>query len=261
MPALPRIIVKIETAGASAFAAGLFLLGIVGLASGEFIANLQPIPESFDMPDNAALLNGTLVAALAAGILVKRFQGPAAALLAAYLSTWLFVAQLPQLCFELFQLGRLVSLLELAAVVAVLVILAFGRDARSEVPAKLGRAVYGCMLLVFAVANFRHHDLIASIIPDWVPFAAAFLWFTASINLAVGVSFLTGIKTQLGGAVLGITYASWVPVVHLPRVISTPTDASEWASTALAVTLAGAAWLIAAQSWEPQQAPTVAASP
>ena len=119
---------KLDSAGTVTLAMGLLLLGVVSVTSGEFIPTLQPIPEAFEMPGTVARLNGILVAALSASILIKRFQGPAAALLAAYLSTWLFVAQLPQLFFEAFDITRLVSLLELAAVVAALIILAFGKD-------------------------------------------------------------------------------------------------------------------------------------
>ncbi len=127
---------KLDSAGTVTLAMGLLLLGVVSVTSGEFIPTLQPIPEAFEMPGTVARLNGILVAALSASILIKRFQGPAAALLAAYLSTWLFVAQLPQLFFEAFDITRLVSLLELAAVVAALIILAFGKDSRLAAPAQ-----------------------------------------------------------------------------------------------------------------------------
>ena len=246
MPALPGFLMKFEAAGAVTFALVLLLLGVISVASGEFLPDLQPIPATFEMPGKAAHLNGILIAALATGIVVRRFQGPAAALLAAYLSTWLFVAQLPQLCFGTFEITRLVSLLELAAIVAALIVLAFGKDARSDVPVKLGRSIYGCMLMVFALVHFQYREFIASMIPDWIPFTAIWPWFTATANLTVGLSFLTGIKAQLGGALLGAMYASWVPIVHLPRILASPADVSEWTAGALAITLAGASWLV---SW------------
>lgn len=244
MPTLPGFSMKFEAAGAVSFAVGLLLLGMVGLASGELLPNLQPIPPTFEMPGKAAHLNGVLIAVLSAGIFVRRIQGPAAALLAAYLSTWLLVAQLPQLWLGIFEITHLVSLLELAAIIAALIILAFGNDARSDVPAKLGRAIYGCMLLAFALVHVQFREFIASMIPDWIPFAALWPWFTASANLAVGLSFLTGVRAQIGGALLGVMYASWIPIVHLPRVLASPADVGEWTAGALALTLAGAAWLV-----------------
>ena len=260
MPAISSFFVRLETAGAVTFASGLLLLGGIGVASGKFIPSLQPFPDLFELPGNAAHLNGILIAGLAAGILVKRFQGPAAALQAAYLSTWLFVAQLPQLCFGTFEIMRLVSLLELATIVAALIVLAFGNDARSGAPAKLGRAMYGCLLVVLALVHFHHRSSIASIIPSWIPFVALWPWLTAAANLAVGVSFLTGIKAQLGGALIGAMYASWVPIVHLPRVIANPADAREWTAAALAITLAGAAWLVSGWHRETEFGPAAIAS-
>lgn len=82
MPALSGLIVKFQSAGAATFASGLLVLGAASAASGEFIPNLQPVPVAFEMAGKAALLNGILIALKAAGILVVRFRGPAAALLA-----------------------------------------------------------------------------------------------------------------------------------------------------------------------------------
>ncbi len=235
---------KLDGAGAIIFPLGLFLLGVTSLASGAFLPDLQPIPEIFEAPGKAAHLNGIVIAGLAAGIFAKRFQGPAAALLAAYLSTWLLVAQLPRLCLNAFAITHLVSLLQLAAIVAVLTVVAFGMDARSGVPAKLGRGIYGCMLLAIALANIQQREFIASLIPAGIPLAAIWPWFIAFASLAVGISFITGIKAQLGGALIGAIYASWVPIVHLPGALSAPAAVGEWSAGALAITLAGAAWII-----------------
>jgi uncharacterized membrane protein len=249
---------RLEFAGTITFVSGLFMLGMISVTSAEFIPKLQPIPEVFEMRGATARLNGILIAALSAAIFAKRLQGPAAALLAAYLSTWLFVIQLPLLCFEPFDITRLVSLLELAAVVAALIIVAFGKDSRSTTPARIGSIVYGSMLLLFGMVHFQHHDFVASMIPAWVPFAALWPWFTASANLVAGLSFLTGIKVQIGGALLGAMYASWVPIVHLPRVLAAPEDVIEWTAAAVAVTLAGAAWLVAGSNRETKIEPAAA---
>ena len=101
------------------------------------------------------------------------------------------------------------------------------------------------MLLLFAGVHFQYHDFIAAMIPSWIPLAALWPWFTASANLAVGLCFLTGKKAQIGGALLGAMFASWVPIVHLPRVLAAPGNAEEWTAGGLAVTLAGAAWMVA----------------
>lgn len=244
MPALSRLIVNFEAAGALTFALGLLLLGTISMAAAEFLPSVQPIPATFEMPARAACLNGILIAALATGMFFSRIQGPAAALQAAYLSTWLFVAQLPQLCFGIFEMMRLASLLELTAIVAALMILAIGKDARSGVPVQLGRYIYASMLLVFALEHIQGRGSGAMMIPGWVPFGTMWPWLSAAANLAVGISFLAGIKHQLSGALLGIVYVLWVPAVHLPRLFTNPSDVREWTACALTLTLAGAAWLV-----------------
>ena len=94
-------------------------------------------------------------------------------------------------------------MLELATIVAALVILAFGKDGRSNVAVKLGRYLYGSMLLLFALVHVQYREFIASMIPGWIPFVAIWPWFTASANFGAGVSFLSGIRVQLAGALLG----------------------------------------------------------
>jgi hypothetical protein len=232
-------------AGAITFALGLFLLGAISLASGQFIPGIQPILESLSGSSAVARLNGILLVALSVGLFSNRFQKPAAMLLASYLAAWLLAAHLPQLLVKAFDITRLVGLMEVAAIVAALGILAFNRDRRPAAPARFASIVYGCMLLLFAAVHFTYREFIASMIPGWIPFAALWPWVTASVNLAAGLTFLTGIKSQIGGALIGAMYASWVPIVHLPRIFAAPDNVDEWTAGAVAVTLAGAAWLVA----------------
>lgn len=249
MPALSRLIVNFDAAGALILAVGLLLLGVISVAGAEFLPNLQPIPATFEVPSNAACLNGVLIAALATGMLVSRVQAPAAALQAAYFSTWLFVAQLPQLCLGTFEMTGLVNLLELAAIVAVLMILAIGKDARSAVPAKLGRSIFACMLLVSAVVNIQGPDP-TSPIPEWAPLDAMWPWIAASANLTIGISFLGGIKHQIAGALLSVIYALAVPILYLPRLLSNPSSVGAWSACALTIALAGAALLVSREYLE-----------
>jgi uncharacterized membrane protein YphA (DoxX/SURF4 family) len=236
---------KLEAAGAKTFALGLLLLGAVSAAGGQYIPGLQPAPAPPEAPDVIARLNGILLVALSSALFIGRFQKPAAALLAVYLAGWFLAVLVPQILFEPFEITRMVSLMEVAAIIATLAILVVGPSGRSSAAARTACIVYGCMLLLFAGVHFQYHDFIASMIPWWVPFAALWPWFTASANLAAGLSFLNGFKPHIGGALLGAMYASWVPIVHLPRVLASPGNVEEWTAGALAVTLAGAAWMVA----------------
>jgi len=245
MSSLFGFAMRLESAGAKTFAAGLVLLGAVSVASGHFIPGLQPYSAAPAASETVARLNGILLVALSLVLFVKRVEKPAATLLAIYLVAWIFAAHVPHLLFEPFEITRLVSFMEVAAIIAVLAMLATGRNGRSSAAEKIGRVVYGSMLLLFAGVHFQYHDFIAAMIPTWIPLAPFWPWFTASANLAVGLCFLTGKKLQIGGALLGAMFASWVPIVHLPRVLNAPGNAEEWTAGALAVTLAGAAWMVA----------------
>lgn len=237
---------KLESVGLAAFALGLFLLGSVSAISGQSIPGLQPPVETLEVSEAIARINGSLIMALSVGLSVRRFRRPAAFGLATYFSAWLIVGHAPQMMFEPFGITHLVGLVELASIISVLSIVAAGLGARSDTAAKLGFVIYGCMLLLFAGVHFYYRDFIASMIPVWIPFAALWPWFTASANLAAGLSNLTGIYAQIGGTLIGTMFASWVPIVHLPRVIAAPGDIEELTAGALALALAGAAWVVAA---------------
>lgn len=245
MPALSGLVMTLGKSGAMTFALGLFLFGAISLSSAQFVPGIQPMFQPLTEAGAVARLNGILLVTLSAGLFSNRFQKPAAMLLASYLAAWLIAAHLPQLLVKGSDITRLVGLMEVAAIVAALGILAFNRDRRRAGAAQLACIVYGSMLLLFAGVHFTYHDFIASMIPAWIPFKALWPWLTASANLAAGLTFLTGIKSQIGGALLGAMYASWVPIVHLPRVFAAPENVDEWTAGAVAVTLAGAAWLVA----------------
>ncbi len=223
----------------------MLFLGVIGAEFEQLIPGLQPVPSTAEFPSTIARFNGILLGALSVALLVKRFKMTSAAILAAYCSAWLIAAHIPQIVLGSFEITRLVSLMEVASIVAALLILAFGGYDRSASLTRFGSIVFGCMLLLFAAVHFQYHDFIASMIPAWIPFAMVWPWLTASANLAAGLSFLTGVRTSICGALLGTMYISWVPIVHLPRIIAAPTNVEEWTACALAMTLAGAAWLVA----------------
>jgi uncharacterized membrane protein len=237
--------------GGISFALGLVVLGAISAASGDFVFGLQPLPAMLRDIPLISTMNAILLICLSLALFFTRLREISAKILAIYFFGWLLAAHLPRLAIEPLGVASLVALLDVAAITAVLPLVAMRADAANSIRLTVARACYGTMLVIFGAIHFKFHQLIASMIPGWIPLRENWPWVTGSINIAAGLSLVTGVKMRVGGAIVGLMYASWVPIVNLPRNAASPENVEEWTMTALTVALAGAAWLIAGLAVSP----------
>src|SRR5690606_19223977 len=83
-------------------------------------------------------------------------------------------------------------------------------------------------------------DLIASLVPAWMPGHIFLASLTGAAMIAAGVSVLT--KRLDGPATfgLGVMFLLFVLTLHLPRVLATPRSPDEWSSALIALGMCGA---------------------
>jgi uncharacterized membrane protein len=110
------------------------------------------------------------------------------------------------------------------------------------------RITYGSMLILFGSIHLLHSDLIASLIPSWVPVATSWPMVTGPLLCGAGVAFLVGRFVEVASLGVAAMFASWLPIVHAERIIKTPSDAFEWTFAITALALVGAALTIADDS-------------
>jgi uncharacterized membrane protein YphA (DoxX/SURF4 family) len=223
------------------YAIGAILLGVVTLVFGDFALQWQPVPEG--MAGGAALATTSGLVLIAGGLTALwRNAGSARLILSAFYMLWVLALHLPKFIAApgVASLLGFAEILSLAAAGAALIA---SRDSNS--PLKLtARIVYGLCPLVFGISHLVYADFTASMIPAWIPAKLFFAYFTGAAHIAAGLAILAGLLARLAATLLATMCGLFVLLLHIPRVAAAPTDHKEWTMLAVAVSIAGGAWLI-----------------
>ena len=81
--------------------------------------------------------------------------------------------------------------------------------------------------------------------PAWIPARLFWAYFVGAAFIAAGASIVTKVKARLAASLLGIMFAIWVLILHLPRVVANLHTKQEWTSLVIALGMSGGSWLVA----------------
>jgi uncharacterized membrane protein len=233
-------------------ATGVAALGIQSLIHADFVSSLEPVPAWLPMRRVwACFIAGFLVIA-AVGHLSKRHVRSAAIGLGAMSLLWLIVFHLPRLVANPASMSAWVVACETAALTGTAWVLVgalsvggkSGPGGFTTGAAVAGRILFGLSLLLFGLSHFMYHDFVATLVPAWIPGRLFWAYFTGAAHVAAGVSLLTNVMSRLAAALYGIMIGIFGLLVNAPRAVNFNKPA-EWDSLFVAVTLSGAAWIIA----------------
>jgi hypothetical protein len=107
------------------------------------------------------------------------------------------------------------------------------------------RIAFGAMLILFGAIHLTHVDVIAGLIPDFVPGVLLWPWITGGVQVLAGVACVAGRGVFMAGAAISAMYAAWLPIVHGPRLLASPESAFEWTFALTALALTGVALTVA----------------
>jgi hypothetical protein len=248
--------------GRPVFAAGIAGLGALSLIHGAFVAGLEPVSPNLAGAAVIARLSGLILLTAAGGLLFRRTARIAAIVLTAILFGWIVVLHAPKLAMHLRAGGLWTAAFETFALAGAAWLLAGMATAERTVLGTLDKALaagtwlgpicFGVSLPVFGALHFIYHDIVAGFIPAWLPAPQFWAYFTGAAHAAAGIGILTRIQGRLAATLAGAMYASWVLILHIPRVLADIHNRQEWTSLFVATALTGAAWLVAgrlARSW------------
>jgi uncharacterized membrane protein len=108
--------------------------------------------------------------------------------------------------------------------------------------ANVGRVLFGIAAVVFGVDHFLALDLIASLVPAWMPGHLFLASLTGAAMIAAGVSIVTKWMDGPAAFGLGIVFLLFVVTLHVPRVLTAPQSPDEWSSALIALGMCGASW-------------------
>lgn len=229
------------------FGAGVMMLGLVGLAFGDFLLG-QPVPKDFPFRTTLAYAAAALIIAAGAALEWPRTTARAAVTLAAYYIVVVILLMNGRVLLAHFsEYGIYESMAEQVAIAAAALIVY--ANARSETPPRgllrAGQVAFGICAIVFGGAHFAYMGMTAPLVPAWLPPSREF-WavLTGLAHIAAGVAIVLNVQARLASILLTLMYASFTPLVHLPLLMADPSRAN-WTENAINVVLTGAAWVVA----------------
>lgn len=227
------------------YAAGVFLLGAVGAVSGDFALQWQPVPK--DLPGRTVLAYVSALILLVGGaaMLMRHVAARASLAVGCFFAAWALSLQGPPLLAAPHIVINWNGVAEITALAAGGVVgwALIRDDART---ANIWRRIFGACFAVFGIAHFVYADFTADMVPAWMPARLFWAYATGVGHVAASLSLLSNRWTGLASTLLVVMLASFAILLHLPRVIASPTLHIEWVMLAISMTLTGAAWIVRA---------------
>ncbi|QIK77745.1 DoxX family membrane protein [Sphingomonas piscis] len=222
------------------YACGAILLGIVTVAVQDFALTWQPVPPGLPARAPLAVLSG-LVLLLGGAAILWRGARRLEIILPTFYALWVVALHLPNTVAN----PSVASLLGVAEIGALsvggfaAVIAAKGSRYATVLP-----PVFGACAIIFGLSHFVYADFTASMVPSWIPGKLFCAYFTGAAHIAAGIAMLIGRFARLAAMLLAAMCASFVILLHAPRVAAAPGSRVEWTMLAAALSIAGAAWLL-----------------
>lgn len=231
------------TAGLSFVALGMGGLGLLGLLSGDFAYQWQPVSKFLPFRDLFARFSGLTLFVLSIALLFRQSARTSLGALAICLALWTVALNGTAALARPAAFGGWLGIAEIGSIALALVV-TWGAMAGEPI-ARIWRW-YGLGPIVFGVSHFLYPAITASLVPTWIPSPWFWAYATGALHIAGGLSVLLAWRARIGAAALGLMYVSWAVLLHAPRVIHSPGNRVEWTMAFLACAIAGGAFFIAA---------------
>jgi uncharacterized membrane protein YphA (DoxX/SURF4 family) len=228
---------------------GVMALGILCLVWGDFVLG-QPVPKDFPARTALAYAAGVFMLVAGAAIEWRRTVAWGAVALTAYYALIVVVLMDGRLLLRHYaEFGTYSGGAEQLAIAAGgLIVYAASASidaARAARLTRVGQLVFGVCALLFGGAHFFYLDITISFVPQWLGSTREFWAYATGVaHIAAGVAILTGVQARLAAILLTVMYASFTPLVHVPRLLAYPSHFN-WSENALNLALIGVAWVVA----------------
>jgi uncharacterized membrane protein len=226
----------------AAYGLGAVGLGVLGLVVGDFALQWQPVPKGIAFRTELAWLSAALLIVGGLATIWRRTSVLGSLGLGAMYGVWVVVLHLPVALADASQVGSWNAVAE-ALALSLGGLVGWAATARPDL-APIGRRLFGLCPVIFGLAHFGYAKFTASMVPAWLPAPLFWAYFTGAAHMAGGLALIAGVQTRLAATLLAAMYGSFALLLHLPRVIAAPDSRIEWTMLLIAVSLAGAAWMV-----------------
>lgn len=230
---------------------GLIALGALGLAYADFILEWTPAPPQLPAHSAFVYLHGAVLIVAGLGLLFDKTVRPAALVLGMVWLLWTLL-HVPRVIAN--WRGALGAQFEVLSLTSSLFLLAAisGPKAPNRTQVLIPRYAFAICLPMFGVVHFLYPQGVASWVPGWLPAHLFWAYFTGVAHCAAGLAILSGVLARLASRLFAVMLSSWVLILHIPRVAAALHDRHEWTTLFIAITLTGAAWVVAGSLSEPR---------
>ncbi len=110
-----------------------------------------------------------------------------------------------------------------------------------------GAILFSITIISFGIDHFLFAKEAADYVPSWVPYHLFWMYFTGTALIGSGLAIILKIKSGLMATLLGTMIFTWLIILHIPRVIVSPSAylGSEVTSALIALAYSGIAFVIA----------------
>jgi uncharacterized membrane protein len=225
---------------------GALILGAAGLISGDFALQWQPVPDTLPLHAPLAYASALLLTAAGIACFSPRTSSRSALVLGALYASWVVFLHAPRALAKPADVGAWLGFAEILALTTggMLAWLMSRGDGASSTQLRVGQATFAACLALFGLSHFVYADFTAAMVPAWIPFRLLWAYATGCGHIAAAISLVSGVATRLATTLLVAMFASFVLLLHLPRVLADPTSHVEWVMLGVATSLAGAAWIV-----------------
>lgn len=223
------------------------LLGIVGLAWGDFATNWQRVQPG--VPFHEVLAYSVAICELLSGLAIfwRRTAQAGAIFLTVLYSVfallWVIQISISPLVYDNWgNFFKEFSLVTGGAVAFTLLAPPESRWARKTV---LFTRLYGVCVISFGAEHFIYFTAAASWVPGWIPPGQKF-WTaaTGTLFLMAAAAIFSGVMAVLATRLLAIMIFGFEVLIWAPKLITAPHDHSNWAGNAISIALTAAAWVV-----------------
>jgi uncharacterized membrane protein len=101
-------------------------------------------------------------------------------------------------------------------------------------------------LVVCGLEHFAYTDLVATLIPSWIPLHTFWTYFAGVALIAGGTGMLVPPTARVAATLSALMIALWIPLVHIPLAITSARHAFEAAGAFEPLGMSGVALLVVA---------------
>jgi uncharacterized membrane protein len=116
-----------------------------------------------------------------------------------------------------------------------------------------GPIFYAAPLAAFGTEHFTQTQIIASIVPSWMPWHLFWAYFVGACFIAAPLSIVTKIQARLSASLVALTFFLFVMMMDVPALVQVPRNRILWVLSFRELSFSSGALALAAGLGEPAQ--------